>query len=359
MTNERKYSLDVLRILATVLIVFHHYGQVTGLYLEGHVNYWNGRFYFGYMVEFFFLLSGYFMYRYVEKIHKGLTFKKFFLPRALRLLPLVLISGVVYEVLLGIYQKVCGGDWFGISITVWGVIINALGVQDGWVFANPMVNNPTWYISVLLLCYIVFYLLTYLSKRWQVPHTYLFIFMVLLGCGARTFGLDLPFLNGSSCRGYYAFFFGVLLAEWLERLSAAKRSQNIYIFWGSVAAVALLLCLMVYKWAWVASGINFLMTFCFYPALIIIFSSKPLVRLFDHKFIGILGKITYDTYIWHCPNFLLLYIIPAITGRNWDLLTAKAMLVFTMVSFAVGAVSYYALERPISGKLRKLTGTGG
>ena len=50
MTNERKYSLDVLRILATVLIVFHHYGQVTGLYLEGHVNYWNGRFYFGYMV---------------------------------------------------------------------------------------------------------------------------------------------------------------------------------------------------------------------------------------------------------------------------------------------------------------------
>ena len=63
MGNERKYSLDVLRIIATILIVFHHYGQVTGLYLEGHINYWNGRFYFGYVVEFFFLLSGYFMYR--------------------------------------------------------------------------------------------------------------------------------------------------------------------------------------------------------------------------------------------------------------------------------------------------------
>ena len=59
MGNERKYSLDVLRIIATILIVFHHYGQVTGLYLEGHINYWNGRFYFGYVVEFFFLLSGY------------------------------------------------------------------------------------------------------------------------------------------------------------------------------------------------------------------------------------------------------------------------------------------------------------
>lgn len=230
MCNERKYSLDVLRIIATILIIFHHYGQVTGLYLEGHINYWNGRFYFGYVVEFFFLLSGYFMYRYIGKITNGLTFKKFFLPRALRLLPLVFISGVTYEVLLGIYQKVCGGDWFGVSITVWGVIINALGVQDGWAFANPMVNNPTWYISVLLLCYIVFYLLTYLGKRWQIPHTYLFVFMVLLGCGAQTYGLNLPFLNGSSCRGYYAFFFGVLLAEWLEKLNAAKKSQNIYIY---------------------------------------------------------------------------------------------------------------------------------
>lgn len=92
-----------------------------------------------------------------------------------------------------------------------------------------MVNNPTWYISVLLLCYIVFYLLTYLGKRWQIPHTYLFVFMVLLGCGAQTYGLNLPFLNGSSCRGYYAFFFGVLPAEWLEKLNAAKKSQNIYI----------------------------------------------------------------------------------------------------------------------------------
>lgn len=39
MGNERKYSLDVLRIIATILIIFHHYGQVTGLYLEGHINY--------------------------------------------------------------------------------------------------------------------------------------------------------------------------------------------------------------------------------------------------------------------------------------------------------------------------------
>lgn len=358
MGNKRSYSLDVLRIIATILIIFHHYQQVTGAYFEGHINFFNGRFYFGYIVEFFFLLSGNFMYRYVEKVSKGLPFKEFFVPRVLRLLPLVFASSVVEQAFLGIYKATCaGGTGFdSVSISIWGVVLNALGLQSGWAFNSYLINNPTWYISVLLLCYIVFYLLTYLSKRWQIPHTYLFAFMVLLGCGVQTYGLNLPFLNGSSCRGYYAFFFGVLLAEWLEKLNAAKRYQNIYIyiFWGSIMSVAFLLCMMVYKWEWVAGGINYLMTFWFYPALIIIFSSRPVAKLFDHKFIGTLGKITYDTYIWHNPNFLLLYIIPAITGRSWNLLTARAMLIYTAVAFVMGAVSYYALERPINHGVKKL-----
>lgn len=357
MRNERKYSLDVLRIIATGLIVVHHYQQITGAYFEGHINFFNGRFYFGYVVEFFFLLSGYFIWRYVEKIGNGMSFPQFFVPRALRLLPLVLISSVAEQVFLGIYKAVCaGGTGFdNVAISVWGVILNALGLQSGGVFNGYMINNPTWYISVLLLCYAVFYLLTYLSKRWQTPHAYLFVFMVLLGCGVQTYGINLPFLNGSSCRGYYAFFFGALLAEGLEWLCTAKRSQNIYIyiFWGSLMSVAILSCLMVYKWEWVAGGINYLMTFVFYPALIILFSSRPLAKLFDHNCIGTLGKITYDTYIWHCPNFLLLYIIPALTGRSWSLLTVKAMLLYTVFSFVVGAVSYYALERPINRWINK------
>lgn len=178
------------------------------------------------------------MYRYVEKVNKGLPFKEFFIPRVLRLLPLVFVSSVVEQTFLGIYKATCaGGTGFdSVSISVWGVVLNALGLQSGWVFNGYMINNPTWYISVLLLCYVVFYLLTYLSNRWQVPHVYLFIFMVLLGCGVQTFGLNLPFLNGSSCRGYYAFFFGVLLSEWLKKLNAAKRPQNIYIYSGEASS---------------------------------------------------------------------------------------------------------------------------
>lgn len=217
MKNERKYSLDVLRIAATVLIVFHHYQQITGAYFEGHINFWTGKFYFGYIVEFFFVLSGFFMCRYVNKIENGLGFKEFFFPRLARLLPLMLISGVVEAVFILLYEKVLGYAWWGIHVTIWGILINALGIQAGWVFANPMVNNPTWYISVLLLCYLIFYALTYLSKRWRIPCTYMFVFMVLLGCGIQTYSIELPFLNTTSARGLYAFFFGVLLSTIMDK----------------------------------------------------------------------------------------------------------------------------------------------
>lgn len=225
--SERKYSLDVLRIAATILIVFHHYQQITGAYFEGRINFWNGRFYFGYVVEFFFLLSGLFMYRYMEKIDGGLGFKDFYLPRAVRLLPLVFISGITYEVFLAIYKSVCSGDWFGVSVTFWGVIINALGIQDGWVFPNPMVNNPTWYISVLLLCYLVFFMVTYWAKRWNVPRVYFYVFLILLGCGAQTYSINIPFLNASSSRGYYAFFFGLLFAGAMNKLER-QNSLSLY-----------------------------------------------------------------------------------------------------------------------------------
>ena len=164
MDRERNCSLDVLRITATVLIIFHHYQQITGAYFEGHINFFNGRFYFGYLVEFFFLLSGYFMYRYVEKIREGLSFEAFFVPRALRLLPLVFVSSVAEQVFLGVYKSVCGGGtgFDNVSISIWGLVLNAFGLQTGWVFNGYMINNPTWYISVLMLCYVVFYLLSYL-----------------------------------------------------------------------------------------------------------------------------------------------------------------------------------------------------
>lgn len=172
--KQREYSLDFIKILATVFIVFHHYQQVIGVYFDKGINFYNGKFYFGYMVELFFVLSGYFMYSYIEKIQKGVTFRKFFLKRFLRLFPLMMLGAISYEVFLAIYQNMYQSSWFDIQTTLWGTIIASLGIQDGWALPNPCVNNPTWYISVLLLCYIIFTLLFIFQKD------YLFLLSIFL-----------------------------------------------------------------------------------------------------------------------------------------------------------------------------------
>lgn len=45
--EERNFSLDFLKIVATIGIIFHHWQQVTGAYFENHINFYNGRFYWG------------------------------------------------------------------------------------------------------------------------------------------------------------------------------------------------------------------------------------------------------------------------------------------------------------------------
>ena len=70
---------------------------------------------------------------------------------------MLLIGAVLYEFFLVTYHRIYTSSWMDITASFWGIIIDALGIQDGLVLSNPCVNNPTWYISVLLLCYIIFY----------------------------------------------------------------------------------------------------------------------------------------------------------------------------------------------------------
>lgn len=338
----RTGSLDFLRIIATILIVFHHFQQVTGARFGG-IDFYGGNFNYGLIVEFFFVLSGFFMFRYITRIKQGLSFKKFILKRVTRLLPLVLISSIVYCIFLYFYSLIYQDSWHGVSISVWGIILNALGVQSGWVFENPGINNPTWYISVLILCYIIFYFVTYVCKRLKVTPFYAYVFIILIGCGIVSYGIDLPFLNQSSARGYYAFFFGLLLAKFMN-----KRKINLKTCLASVIVVALLTWMIISRKYLVDSGLNYLMTFLYYPALIIICFYPPIMGLFRCKIFEFLGKITYDVYVWHASGLILMYILVAKFVPSLNILSVWTMLAFTSIQFGVGIASYYLIERPIN-----------
>ena len=166
MEKERNYSLDFLKIIATTLIIFHHWQQCTGAKFSYGINFAGGKFYWGYIVELFFIISGFVMFRYIDKIKSNeINFKIFAIKRFTRFIPMLFLGAILYEIIIIIYMKMYGTSWFGQQPSFWGTIIDSLGIQNGWFFKDMNVNFPTWYCSVLLLMYVVFYISVRLSNK--------------------------------------------------------------------------------------------------------------------------------------------------------------------------------------------------
>lgn len=325
---------------------------MTNVFYEGRINYCNGRFYWGYVVELFFVISGFVTYRYIAKIEKGLSFEQFITRRAGRLLPLVAVSAIFYEVILFFYVNILGKTWFGINVTLFGTLITTLGIQDGWVFSNPCVNNPVWYISVLLLCYVVFYVVTKAHKH--LPVHYLYLLIVLIGCGTLQWGINLPFLNSSSARGYYAFFTGLLLAMAKNKLKVSTRVKHVIaiLCWCYVIVFPILI------WKGndlVERDLVFNLTFVYYPALIIAIQSGFAKKIFGHPIWGRIGKFQYDVFIWHNPLYLVMYLTMEIFSFTINFQNRWTMFAYCAVSEIVGLLSYYILEKPLHRLVQKGT----
>ncbi len=344
MDKKRIYSLDILRVIAMIMIVMHHYQQITHTYLFAGKYTFLG---FNIVVEFFFILSGFLAFKYVDKT--DLSFIPFIKGKWLRLMPLVLITSIVYEVLLYVYNRVCGTEWLlGNKVSVWGILLNATGMSTGWVFESPGTNNPVWYVSVLILCYVIFYFLMYISKKKNIPVTYLFVGMVLLGVAIRTYEMDMFFLNQYAARGYYSFFTGLLLAQALNKKEITLKESL-----PALVIVAVILYGIIFQYNVLEFGFVYIMVFVFYPALIVLFLSKPIQKVFGFKMIGVLGEATYDVYLWHVPMMLAMYIVFKLCSVDLNLQYHTCLIWFTAGSLAVGMISHFLIDLPMQKLIRK------
>ena len=352
--EQREYSLDILKITATVLIVFHHYQQGEKAVFQ-YINFYGGKFYFGWLVELFFILSGYFMLRYVEKINSGLTFRQFFLKRYLRVLPMLFLSAIVYQIVRCWHQSVTTGGVEHELFSLWKTLISAFGVHRGWLFQNSRdVNNPTWYISVLLVCYLYFYFATYLSMRTKTSPWIWYAGLVIVGIWAYSAKPGLPLLNKDTGRGLQSFFWGLILAKAYQRLKASESRKLWCIVYVCVFVVLSAIPVLIYRESsFVSEKVNYLMIFLYYPALIILFSCGLLKKVFSAKWIGTLAAIAFNVYIWHICGRILMdgLIAKGILSVNVKL--PVTMAVHTLCMFAVGTASYYLIERPIAREIAK------
>lgn len=339
--NNRNYSIDFLKIICTILIVFHHYQQDTNITFNNCINFYYGKIYFGYIVEFFFLISGLFMFRVEQKILENSKYKDYIIKRVKRFLPLMCISAVIYTGVLIYFTKILKLNYFDTHPTLFGTIITALGIQNGGVFnQNFMVNNPTWYISILFICYTIFYFLVKISKKKNISIIELSAIMVLIGIGAYNYQFNLPFLNNECARGYYAFFFGVIVGKLLYTDTIKINKKLVFL---SILTIISIVVFTVFYYSFVLDGYNFILTFLLYPAIIIVLNAKYIEKIFHFKFMETISRISFDVYIWH--NTLLLVLCIFINKFTIPYETPQSMLIFTLICYIVGTISYYLIDK--------------
>lgn len=342
--TTRNYSFDFLKILAATGIVFHHFQATTRARYDNFINFSGTWFSWGYLVELFFILSGYFMFRYIPIIQEGsVTLSEWWKKRAVRLLPMSAITVVVFEIILFVNNTMFGSELWGMEVSIWGTVIAALGIQEGWVFHNPVINNSVWYISALMLCYILFYIVTLLSAKIKCKPMYFYIAIILLGLAGGVYGFDLPFLNWQISRGYYAFFFGLLLAAYISKYGV--KVKEIVISFVSIILFTLL-CIFFPQYAKVNT--NYIVTFLVFPAIIILFETKVMRKIFCHKFWGTLSAISFEVYLWHLPLLLLMYFMMNLFSWDPDFSNLLFMLIFTLIVWVVATLMYFFAERPIT-----------
>lgn len=356
--KERIYSLDVLRILATFGILFYHFQQVFDYTPGGLLNFHTSTFNWSYLVEFFFVLSGFLAFADVEKLNgDGISFSKFIGRKYARLLPAIILPCACYTVICYIFRSSFGnGGWFFDTVVDIPATLSAmLGIQFWGAFGGNYINYPLWYVDVLLFCYIVMGIIVKLSRKLRLSYVYGFIAMIFLGVILWNYEIEIPFFNMSLARGYYSFFFGLLLGK-VKADDKEHKTDKISTMVFCLGVLALSMAFVLWRHQWFEDYDKYIYTFIAYPALLVAFLNPKIQKLFNFKFIGAVGKVTYDVYVWQVVVYFMAAFIERGTGLDASLNTVGGMFVWAAVTWVVGTASYLFFDKAVAGLFKKVKG---
>lgn len=203
-------------------------------------------------------------------------------------------------------------------------------------------NNPTWYLCVLLICYVLLWQIVWICRRTEINPFYWFAAASAAGVGIIKYNIRLPFVNYYTGRGYAAFFLGALL--WYAWHKAARKTLL------AVSVLALLLCgaagftggaeLFDDQWG--------ILTFIIFPSVFL--SALCLKDYVPGKCWSVLGGISFEMYLWHFPMLILWDFVKdriCVEKRIW-------MAVFTILVFILSAVLYAAAEIPLARRFDRM-----
>ena len=369
--KNRISGLNIIKIIATVLILMHHYQQFMYFWMEGKVNFVDGNFYFGYIVELFFMISGILAWNSYENMGESLkgtenvfclgSFGDYMKRKFIRFFPTCFISTTFLFVMQWILYFTTGRPTLWDVPTVLDYFLSILFLDTGWGLGRFIgATHITWYISVLLILYAVFWCVCYICRKNKKNVVYVSFALMILGIGLATheellFGKDYPFFNVEVGRGLMGFFLGIVVFYLLQNY---ERVMKVFSYVG-IPMVALAL---IYDYVTCGSiqnpliGSTYLsVVFIMYPAVITICMTSTLIkRISDIKVMDYVEKLSFSAYIWQF-NFLLIimrirddFAIQINQGY-------KAMIIYVIAVFVICIPIYQFIEIPLTKAVKNRT----
>ncbi len=273
-----------------------------------------------YASDIFFLLSGYLTHQvYEQRITDGaLSLKGYLVPKIKRIYPYVIGTAIVNYFLekiglwtLGYYPL--HGDGGNVRYSLGALLASCTGIQSGWVSEGDMlaVNGPSWFISVLFLCYLIHYLQAKFIKSQRIK-MFVYIGMIMLGILLLFQPMEIPFLYKVNGRGYVGFFLGVLMCAGAERLGEdAKR--RLAIPTTAVLVISVVLC--------ATGSIDYMIpeVCVIFPAAVYLTIYGPVSKaILSGRIMQSLGKYSLVIYLCNIPTMTLIELCNQLWGWKLD-----------------------------------------
>ena len=210
----RNESITFFRILFTLVILIHHASSFPGghtLLLRGYL-----------CVEFFFIVSGFFLYRSFrdESRHSTLSFIK---KRLVRLYPEYLFAFLVITASTVVLSR---------EFDLNRAVNELLMVQNTGIFHIGGYNFPCWYIAVMMVSGILIYNMLSLHENAFVK---VIAPLIVIGCYTWLTGSEDGFetwtyigpLSMPLLRGFADMSLGVILSAFVEELSPISEKLDL------------------------------------------------------------------------------------------------------------------------------------
>lgn len=265
---------------------------------------------------------------------EDVTFSAYYLRRVKKLFPAIIMSTFITCMLQLIYKRFTGSimqypnEYFDVN----HLLMNMIGIQSGIVGTEFSFNGPLWFISVLLLCYLIYYFIVYLCRDNKEIIVEIYIFLVIIGLALLYANPALPILNDQVATGLSCFYIGCIiyrLYKSQDEIIAARIAYFMLVLLGIVAVLS-----AIYGYT-IIGDLRLYVTICMGPSVLCIAIYVPIFRKLLEN-LNWLGKISYPVYVWHFPIqilwvFLRLKFNIHFNQRKIWILYVLSVIIFSMV----------------------------